>query len=409
MVSLFDRVIQTSGDFRPVITLQNGPRRIGGAMDDLMLAIDDDPAFLDVVRITAEAAGFAIIVTTEAETFRAVLATRQPAVVLLDLHMPKSDGIELLHALADAGCRARIILTSGVDARVLGLAHRIGLDLSLQMAEPMRKPMRVMELRGLLASLRGRDFRPDAAALRTALADKQLELHYQPLVTLATRQPIGFEALVRWRHPEFGIVMPDRFVALAEREGLIDALTDQVLELAGAQIASWCRQGVALPVSVNVSATNIVAGLPDRLTQLCDRHDFPPNLLHLELTETAAMGNAALLLEVLTRVRLKGFQLAIDDFGTGFSSLVQLYRLPFSVLKIDQSFVRGMAHSDEAALIVGAIISLGQSLNLELIAEGIETEALLDRLVAMGCGSGQGYLFSRPMPPDQALAWVQAR
>ncbi len=223
---------------------------------------------------------------------------------------------------------------------------------------------------------------------------------------LGTGKTIGFEGLVRWNHPEFGVVMPDRFIALAEREGLIGALTDRVLELAAAQVSAWWKLGMEFFVSVNVSAANIVAGLPDQLVRLCTRHDIPPRLLRLELTETAAMGNHALMLEVLTRVRLKGFQLAIDDFGTGYSSLVQLHRLPFSELKIDQSFVREMANSEEARMIVGAIVSLGRSLRLELIAEGIETEDLMQRLIAMGCEMGQGYFFSRPMPASHVPDWI---
>jgi EAL domain-containing protein (putative c-di-GMP-specific phosphodiesterase class I) len=200
--------------------------------------------------------------------------------------------------------------------------------------------------------------------------------------------------------------MPDRFIALAEQEGLIGPLTERVLDLAAAQIATWRRLGIDTVVSVNISAANIVTELPDQLVRLCTLHDIPPSLLSLELTETAAMGNRALMLEVLTRVRLKGFRLAIDDFGTGYSSLVQLHRLPFTELKIDQSFVGGMASSEEANVIVGAIVNLGHSLHLELIAEGIETEDLLKRLVAMNCQTGQGYFFSRPMPASEVPDWI---
>jgi len=212
--------------------------------------------------------------------------------------------------------------------------------------------------------------------------------------------------LVRWNHPEFGIVMPDRFIGLAERENLINPLTDRVLDLAAGQISTWRKAGIEAFLSVNVSAANIVAELPDQLARLCTRHDIPPRSLRLELTESAMMGNQALMLEVLTRVRIKGFLLAIDDFGTGYSSLVQLHRLPFSELKIDQSFVREMATSEEASLIVGAIIGLGHSLNQELIAEGIETEDVMQRLTALGCQIGQGYLFSRPMPASKVPDWL---
>ncbi len=295
---------------------------------------------------------------------------------------------------------------SGFDAKILALAHDIGRDLGLDMAEPLLKPLRPAALRQLLSDLRSKTFQADVVALQEAVDNHQLELFYQPLVTLATGKTIGFEALVRWRHPEFGIVMPDRFIALAEREGLIDSLTDRVLDLAAAQLSTWQKMGMDAFVSVNISAANIAAGLPEQLSELCVRHDIPPRMLRLELTESTAMGNHALMLEVLTRVRLKGFQLAIDDFGTGYSSLVQLHRLPFSELKIDQSFVRGVADSGEANLIVGAIVNLGHSLRLDLIAEGIETEDLMKTLVAMGCETGQGYFFSRPMPAADVPEWI---
>lgn len=375
-------------------------------MHDVVLAIDDESAFLDIIRAVAKSANFAATVTTDPAVFKDALSTQPPSVVLLDLQMPDCDGIEMLHVLANAECRAKIVLMSGFDARVMTLACGIGRDLGLDMGEPVQKPFRPAELRQILSSLRSKTFHVDAAKLQAAIENDQLELFYQPLLTLSTRQTIGFEALVRWRHPEFGIVMPDKFIGIAEKEGLIARLTERVLDLAAAQIATWRKLDIDTFVSVNISAFNIVTSLPDQLVRLCASHDIPPRLLRLELTETAAMGNHALMLEVLTRVRLKGFQLAIDDFGTGYSSLVQLHRLPFTELKIDQSFVRDMASSEEASVIVGAIINLGRSLHLELVAEGIETEELLQRLITMGCQTGQGYFFSRPMPAGEVADWI---
>ena len=375
-------------------------------MDDVILAIDDEPAFLDIIQKVAKSAGFLATTTTDPTVFCTMLVTQPPSVVLLDLQMPDCDGIELLHALAEAHCRAKIILMSGFDPRVLSLARGIGDDLGLEMGAPLQKPLRPAELRQVLSKIRSKTFLPDAIALQDALDNHQLELFYQPIVTLGSGRTTGFEALIRWRHPEFGIVMPYQFIPLAEKTDLINPLTDRVLDLAAAQIADWRPLGIDPFVSVNVSAANIVADLPDRLVRLCTRHAIPPRQLRLELTETAAMGNPALMLEILTRVRLKGFQLAIDDFGTGYSSLVQLHRLPFTELKIDQSFVRDMSSSAEANLIVGTIISLGHSLHLELIAEGIETEDLMARLVSMGCETGQGYFFNRPMPANEVPAWL---
>jgi EAL domain-containing protein (putative c-di-GMP-specific phosphodiesterase class I)/CheY-like chemotaxis protein len=378
-------------------------------MDDVILAIDDEPALLDIIQKVARSSNFTAMVTTDPAAFRTALVEQPPSVVLLDLQMPDCDGIELLHALADAHCRAKVILMSGFDARVLGLARGIGQGLGLDMGDPLPKPLRIADLRQILAKVRSKSFDVDAAGLREAIDSDRLELFYQPLVTLSTGEIIGFEGLVRWQHPEFGIIPPDRFIPLAERENLINPLTDRVLELAAAQIAVWKQLGIGVFVSVNISAANIVADLPDQLARLCVRHGIPPRLLRLELTETAAMGNHTLMLEILTRIRLKGFQLAIDDFGTGYSSLVQLHRLPFSELKIDQSFVREMAVSEEANLIVGTIVNLGHSLHLDLIAEGIETEDLMDRLIEMGCETGQGYFFSRPMPAGDVPGWLAAR
>jgi EAL domain-containing protein (putative c-di-GMP-specific phosphodiesterase class I) len=375
-------------------------------MDNVVLAIDDEQGFLDIIQRVAKSAGFAVTATTDPAEFRRSLGAQPPSVVLLDLQMPGCDGIEILRILSDAQSRAKVLLMSGFDARVLGMARTVGADLGLDMGEPLQKPLRPAELRELLSSLRNKTFTVTADALREALDSDRLELFYQPLITLRTGETIGFEALVRWRHPEFGIVMPDKFIHVAEREDLIHPLTERVLDLAAGQIATWRKAGIETFVSVNLSAANIVAGLPDQLVHLCTRYDVPPRLLRLELTETTAMGNHALMLEVLTRVRLKGFQLAIDDFGTGYSSLVQLHRLPFSELKIDQSFVREMASSEEANLIVGAIASLGRSLKLELIAEGIETEDLAERLLAMGCETGQGYFYSRPMPASAVPDWI---
>lgn len=376
-------------------------------MADIVLAIDDESAFLDIIRKVAQSSGFAVTVTTDPAVFRASLRMQPPSVVFLDLQMPGCDGVELLHSLAEAKSRATVVLMSGFDARVLGMAHGIGRDLGLEMGPSMEKPIRPAGLRQLFTRLRTQVFEPDAASLQAALDQGQLELVYQPLLTLATRTTIGFEALVRWRHPEYGTIMPNQFIGLAEREGLIQPLTERVLDTAVAQMAAWHTMGLDHFVSVNISAANIVADLPDALVEVCRHHGVPARQLRLELTETAAMGNHALMLEVFTRVRLKGFQLAIDDFGTGYSSLVQLHRLPFTDLKIDQSFVRSMETSEEANIIVGAIINLGRSLRLELIAEGVETEDLLQRLIAMGCQTGQGFLFSRPLPAAEVPDWLK--
>jgi len=378
-------------------------------MDNVLLALDDEQPFLDIIRRVAKSADFTAVTTTDPAVFKAALLTSPPTVILLDLQMPDCDGVEILHVLAESQSRAKVILLSGFETRVLGLARGIGQGLGLDMGEPMPKPLRPADLQQVLASLKRSTINITAVGLKEALDNDYLDLFYQPIVALDTDETIGFEGLVRWKHPEYGIVPPDLFIGLAEREDLIERVTDRVLEVAAKQISSWRTQGIDTFVSVNLSAHNIVADLPDRLVRLCTRHNILPEYLRLELTETAAMANHALMLEILTRVRLKGFMLAIDDFGTGYSSLVQLHRLPFSELKIDQSFVREMSTSAEANLIVGTIINLGRSMEMDLIAEGIETADQKERLAEMGCGTGQGYLFSKPMPASDVPAWLEKR
>ena len=375
---------------------------------NLLLAIDDEPALLDIIQRVARLSDFEVTTTTDPALFRTSFAENPPSVILMDLQMPGCDGIELLHDLAAKNCRATIVLISGFEHRVVTLACQIGRALGLNMSEPIEKPMRPANLRAILMGLHTEVFKPNAAALQSALDNEQLELFYQPLLNLQTQGLVGFEALVRWRHPTCGLLMPDTFIELAEREGLINALTGRVLELAAAQLALWKTTSLDAFVSVNVSAANIVAELPDALTHLCAKHQIAPHRLRLELTESSVMTNQALILTVLTRVRLKGFELAIDDFGTGHSSLVQLYRLPFSELKIDRSFVSEMATSEEASIIVGATVGLAHALKLKLVAEGIETVESMQRLRDLGVETGQGYYYSRPLPAAEVPTWMAA-
>jgi CheY-like chemotaxis protein len=238
-----------------------------------LISIDDDPALLAIIEKTARGAGYTVFATTDAVEFKAAIATEPPSVVVLDLQMPGCDGVELLRFLADQHCRAKIILISGFDARVLGLARSIGEELELDMGEPLPKPILPSEFRLTLSRLRSTSFQPDALSLRHALQEDHLELYYHPLVELRSGKTIGMEALARWIHPEYGVIMPDRFIALAEREGLIEPLTERVVGLAVGQLAAWRREGFDAFVSVNVSASNIVdARLPDRLVQLCTLH-----------------------------------------------------------------------------------------------------------------------------------------
>jgi diguanylate cyclase (GGDEF)-like protein/PAS domain S-box-containing protein len=238
--------------------------------------------------------------------------------------------------------------------------------------------------------------------LRRALAEGQLRVHYQPILALAGSAPgsVGaVEALVRWEHPTRGLVLPAEFVTIAEDTGLIVPLGEWVLEEACRQVVAWDVQGTRLSVSVNVSGVQITQ--PDvvsRVAAVLDRTGVDPSRVALEMTESVLMRDAEETLSVLRALKDLGVRLHVDDFGTGYSSLSYLKRFPVDAVKVDRSFVDGLANDPEDIAIVEAIISLAHTLGIEVIAEGVESLPQLQALQAMGCESAQGYLFSRPVP-----------
>lgn len=248
--------------------------------------------------------------------------------------------------------------------------------------------------------------------LRHAVAEDALELHYQPVVSLGNGRLVGFEALVRWRHPARGLVMPGEFIPLAEESGLIVALGYRVLEQACEQLAQWRRQFQAceeLTLGVNLSRWQLAeVGLVKRIGRILRGAGCDPRQLCLEITESAIMENAVLARRALNGLRALGLKLSMDDFGTGYSSLSFLHQFPIDVLKIDRSFVSRMETQDNGVQIVSTIVTLGHSLNLKVVAEGVETPGAADRLRLMGCDAGQGFLFARPMPAAAATEMLAA-
>ncbi|MFI0468740.1 putative bifunctional diguanylate cyclase/phosphodiesterase [Saccharopolyspora sp. 5N102] len=245
---------------------------------------------------------------------------------------------------------------------------------------------------------------------RQALDNGQVEVHYQPKVALPERQVVGAEALVRWSHPEYGRLDPDEFVPLVEATGLVDALTAFVMECALVKIRKWMDRGLRMSVAVNLSVRNLAdETFPDRVGEALLRHDIPPELLTFELTESSVMADPERSLPLLRRLHAMGVVLAVDDFGTGYSSLAYLRQLPVDEVKIDKSFVLGMGTDLGDMAVVRSIVELGHSLDLAVVAEGVEDDAARDQLVEMGCDVAQGYLISRPLSEERFEAWLQAR
>ncbi|MEO6958439.1 MAG: bifunctional diguanylate cyclase/phosphodiesterase, partial [Burkholderiaceae bacterium] len=242
--------------------------------------------------------------------------------------------------------------------------------------------------------------------LRLALERNELILHYQPKFATPHGQVIGFEALVRWVHPARGLIAPDDFIPLAEKTGLILPIGEWVLDQACRQIKQWHLAGHPdWSMAVNLSALQFShVSLIQTVCDTLQRHALDPRCLTLEVTESVAMRDADASLSILQQLHDIGVRISIDDFGTGYSSLLYLKRLPASELKIDRGFVRDLARDTEDAAIVSAIVALGQTLNLDIVAEGVETAEQQSFLTALGCDSLQGFLLGHPMPAEQLMA-----
>lgn len=381
-----------------------------------LLVLDDDAGVATTIAFIAEDAGFDVRCTADPQEFFSLVEHWRPTHIALDLLMPEKDGVEVLRDLATLSCPARILLTSGMGRRILDAALRVGLERGLKVCGVLPKPFLPDTLRDLLASdddgwnmltgtfQRG-EFPIDAQTLRGAVQQRQLRMLFQPKVTPALELR-GFEALMRWHAPLGGEISPARFIPAAEQSGFIPAMTAEAFRMA----VEWLSAQTEAPdlhVAVNLSARDIEeVALADRLAEGCRAVGLAPGRVILELTETSAMHDPANAMDVLTRLRLKGFRLAIDDFGTGYSSMGQLARMPFSEIKIDRLFVSTALTSPESRTIVRSIIELARNLGVESVAEGVEDEQTLALLRQLRCDLVQGFHIARPMEAEVATDWI---
>jgi diguanylate cyclase (GGDEF)-like protein len=280
-------------------------------------------------------------------------------------------------------------------------------DVALQQARKSEKDLLFFQIEFESGSKRRLEL---AAELRHAIESNELILHYQPKLEMRNGRLCGAEALVRWQHPTRGLIPPNDFIALAEQTGLIKALTEWVLETALRQCALWHREGLAVPVAINLSARNLhEPTLVEKIQALLTTLDAQANWLEIEITESAIMDDPESALATLTRLSDMGIALSIDDFGTGYSSLGYLKKLPVDAVKIDKSFVQDMLTDSDSAAIVRSTINLAHELDMKVVAEGIEKQAVWVQLTTLHCDIAQGYHISKPLPADTFTAWCHTR
>lgn len=413
-------------DEAPANTVTAAAEAGAGATRPELLLIDDEPFQLKILGRQFANLGFdRQTCFTDARAAMALVAKEPGRFGLLacDLHMPLMDGVEVVRCLGELGFRGALLLISGEDIRVLQTAERLARAQSLQVLGAVKKPVPVTALRTLLASLL-RDSPPssiqtpqkakgpaaaplDTMTLALAISNGELVVHYQPKVSLDSARFLGVEALVRWQRPGGELMGPDHFIGLAEEQGLIGALTDDVLARSLAQVRRWSDRGLQLQVAVNVSMLSLVDHqFPDRVLSALQTAGVPASKLVIEVTESRLVHEQVRTLDVLTRLRLKRVSLSIDDFGTGHSSLSQLHDMPFAELKLDRRFVTGAHANSSQQAIVGPTLEMAHQLGLHTVAEGVETLEDWRWLQARGCAAAQGWFIGRPMAADRLLGWL---
>ena len=377
-----------------------------------VLVIDDERAHRLILGRAAEAMGMKVSVAAGLEAASSRLEAGPVDVVTLDLSLGDQDSVRLLRELAACHPVPVVILVSGMDDRVRAATRRLAEAYGLPVAGTLRKPIIPSQVQAMLRMIPAAnpvsEVRPQMVLEPSDLADglrhREITPVFQPKVDMRTMDVIGVEALARWNSPTFGRVMPDQFIPLAERHGLIAKLTLSVLEASLRARAQWQSLSAGCTVAVNISPLVLVdPDLPEKIEALLATYHVPPMALIAEVTESTMFANPMLATEVLTRLRIKGIGLSIDDFGTGHSSLLSLLNMPFSELKIDRSFVAACVADPDARKIVRATVSLGRELGLRIVGEGVETQDVADVLLEAGCDIGQGWLFGRGMSHDRLM------
>ncbi len=388
-------------------------------MQPRILLIDDDPFQITIQLQVLRGLGFQHVrAAGGAEIALADLSDNPHTVdvIFCDLNMPGVDGIEFLHALNASPFAGHVVLLSGEGTRILHAVHKLLGLARIAILGILEKPASRAAMKAVLEKWNPAGAAEPAVATRAytalelevAAREQQWVLHYQPKVDLKTGALAGVEALIRWNHPEYGIVMPDQFIGIAEDNDVIDTLTDWVFRESIGQLAIWRDDGLpAVRMAINVSVQNLHA--PDfvqRLGSIVRDADISTSDITLEVTESRLMSPSPIPLETLVRLRLQRFKLSIDDFGTGHSSLAQLRDVPFTELKVDRGFVKGARTDSIIRPILEGSVGFAKRLGMQSVAEGVETAEDWFLLREIECDFAQGYFIGRPAPAEGLRGWL---
>lgn len=344
-----------------------------------------------------------------------MLLGREPAIdiVVTDLDMPGMDGMEFIRNVGAGGYPVSLVLATAQDASLVAMVETMAAAYGVSLIGSLRKPVGAHGLGEAIGRHRARSAREPgmaaaftAADIHGALARGEFEPYFQPKLDMRTRAVQGAEALARWRHPLLGVVRPHAFIKTMEDNGLVEELTRQVVDGAVGQCRAWRAAGLDAVVSINLAPRSLHDfSFCERMLELVERHGLQPRHVVFELTESAAaqLGPS---LENLSRLRMKGFGLAIDDYGTGYSSMERLAQIPFTELKVDQSFVKLAATNPSSRAALESSLEMAHKLRICAVAEGVESRQEWDLVYALGCDLAQGYLIAQPMEAAEFAGWV---
>ena len=382
-----------------------------------VLIVDDDPIVCALAEIFFRARGSSQVET--AANGREALDRLSDAngefdFFLCDLSMPELDGLQLLRHLKQCEFAGSFAILSGMDPSIVKTSEVLATSYDLNLIGSLPKPFNHSQLDRLIWSARlqasegpsVRSLQVTQDDLEAALQRDQIVPFYQPKIDLETGEMTGAEALARWLHPEFGLIQPDDFIPVAEQSGLIRELTDVIIQRAIDDVCAWQRHGIDPKISINLSPGMLNRlELPDEVAGRVDAAGLDRSRFTFEITESRLLKDDATTLEVLSRLRLLGFELSIDDFGTGYSNIDSLRAFPFTELKIDKSFVQNASHDGFARACIDASLRLARNLEFRVVAEGVEASKDWAYVSAVGIDEIQGQYIASPMPADAFLAW----